>query len=97
MDVLHPRRQPAWRQDRAIGKVRLQRHHVVQRQLAGEQVAQQVHAPLLQRPAEKRVHGEQAGQIDVVLGKCRAAGQRHAAKHALRPNGNCRPRSARRR
>ncbi len=56
----------------------------MQGQLAGEQIAQQIHAPLLQRPAEEGVDVEQAGQVNVVLGERRAAGQRHAAEHALR-------------
>jgi len=83
MHALHPRRQPARRQQRAGLEVRLQGDHVVQRELAGEQVAQQVHALLLERPAEKGVHGEQAGQVDVVLGEGRAAGDRHAPEHPL--------------
>ena len=34
-------------------KIRLQRHHVVQSQLTGEQAAQQIHPSLFQRPSGK--------------------------------------------
>ena len=50
--VPHPRRQEARRGDIAVVEVRAQGHHIVQRELAGEQIAADADLPVFERPAE---------------------------------------------
>ena len=59
--VLHPRRQVARLRDLAVVEIRLQREHVVQRELASKQVPAQRHALVLQRPAKTYGDRKRAG------------------------------------
>ena len=80
---MRPRRQPARWREGAVVEQRFEAHQVVQGHLAGEQPAAQAQPVLLQRAAEEGVHGDQPAQVHGVLGEGVAAGERHAAEHAL--------------
>ncbi len=69
--VLHPWRQVTWNDDISAFEVCFEAHDIMQRELPREEVAQEVQASLAQRPAEKRVHSEQAAQIHIVFGERR--------------------------
>src|SRR5690348_131373 len=55
--ALHPRRQVFRLAERPFGETRRQPDHVFQRELAGEEVVQQVQPAALEGPAEEGVYG----------------------------------------